>query len=55
MTVLLRREDGIEAPELALVGAMIVIAVLVAFPLLLNAVGTTFESATTVMESVLDE
>jgi hypothetical protein len=49
----LPHDDGVEAPELALVGAVVVIAVLLAFPVLAEAVGFTFDAATTVMQSVI--
>jgi Flp pilus assembly pilin Flp len=55
VTARLRRDDGVEAIELALAGMLIVIALLAAFPPFADAVGSTFEAATTVMQSVVPE
>jgi len=48
-------DDGVEAAELALLGAMIVVAMLVVIPVFSEAVRFTFDAATTVMQSVLAE
>jgi Flp pilus assembly pilin Flp len=42
-----RREDGVETSEVALIGALVLIAILVAVPVLFGGVESTLNSVTT--------
>ena len=47
-------QDGVETLEIALIGALVMIAILVAFPLLFDGIGSAFNNVTTAIQDAAE-